>query len=194
MIDGVGRTIIECKLCEKCCCIWPGIYTALGFQQPLLPTSLAPCLTCTLSSQPFLHTDSLIPQHVLDVGCDNISDWFIIRKIRTVEVAKFPERDQAKPHGKSNLVLRSSGLAQFLPAESYTCVLGALTPRHFTPTSHPTIPYLLTPAPTSCTLHPTTLHSDLPSTPSTRRAKEFCSIVFPTYFSQSTLARLTPNW
>jgi len=31
-----------------------GIYTALGFQQPI-PTSLALCLTCTLSSQPFLH-------------------------------------------------------------------------------------------------------------------------------------------
>jgi len=44
-------------LCDKCCCILPGIYTALGFQQPL-PISLAPCLTCTLSSQTFLHTTS----------------------------------------------------------------------------------------------------------------------------------------
>jgi len=45
----------QCTMCEKCCCKLPGIYTALGFQQPL-PTSLAPCLTCTLSSQPFLDT------------------------------------------------------------------------------------------------------------------------------------------
>jgi len=45
----------QCTLCDKCCCILPGIYTALRFQQPL-PTSLAPCLTCTISSQTFLHT------------------------------------------------------------------------------------------------------------------------------------------
>ena len=42
----------QCTLCDKCCCILPGIYTALRFQQPL-PTSLAPCLTFSLT---FLHT------------------------------------------------------------------------------------------------------------------------------------------
>jgi len=43
----------QCTLCEKCCCVLPGIYTALVLQQPL-PASLAPCLTCTLSPQPVL--------------------------------------------------------------------------------------------------------------------------------------------
>jgi len=50
--------------------------------------------------------------------------------------------------------------------------------------SHPTTPYLLIPSPTSRTLHPTTLHSYLPPTPSTRRARNFRSIVLPKYSSQ----------
>ena len=83
-------------MCDKCCCILPGVCTALGFQQPL-PTSLAPCLTCSLSSQTFLHTSckfrefpriSFILQCVLRVGCDNISDWSILRKIRFVGTPK----------------------------------------------------------------------------------------------------------
>ena len=32
----------QCTLCDKCCCILPGIYTALGLLQQLLPNSLAP--------------------------------------------------------------------------------------------------------------------------------------------------------
>jgi len=71
-----------------------------------------------------------------------------------------------------------------------------LTPRHYTSTSPPTTPYLLIPtAPTSRTFHPRTLHSKLPPTPSTRRIRHFCSIVFPKYSSQSMIhTGLTTGW
>ena len=78
-------------LCDKCCCILLGVYTVLGLQQPL-PTSLAPCLTCSLSSQTFLHTSCKFqefPRYFVHrtvcfgVGCDILLS--ILRKIRFVE-------------------------------------------------------------------------------------------------------------
>jgi len=53
-----------------------------------------------------------------------------------------------------------------------------LTSWHYTPPSHPTTPFLLIPAPTFCTLHPTI-------TPSIPSARNFCSIVFPKISSHS---------
>ena len=86
----------QCTLCDKRCCILPGISTVLGFQQPL-PTPLAPCLTCSLSSQTFLHTSCKFrdfPRYFVHptvcFGCRMryISDWSILRKIRFVGFTK----------------------------------------------------------------------------------------------------------
>ena len=64
------------------------------------------------------------------------------------------------------------------PALLPTSDLPQLTPRHYTPPSHPTTHYLLIPAPTSRTLHPTI-------TPFIQRQRIFCSFVFPKYSSPS---------
>ena len=87
---------------------------------------------------------------------------------------------------KTDLKKGSSWRAKTL--RPHTCkrppIAHPLTLWHCTPTSNPTAPYLLIPAPTSRTLHPTILHSYLPPTTSTRRVRNFCSIVFPKYSSQ----------
>ena len=77
--------------CVKTCwCVLPGIYTALGFQQPL-PTSLAPCPTYTLSSQPFLHTPCIFYFY-----------WFGIHKASVLSTAGTSTGEDAvlgKPKG-----------------------------------------------------------------------------------------------
>jgi len=66
-------------------------------------------------------------------------------------------------------------------------------PMTLQPPSHPTTPYLLIPAPTFRTLsgHPTITLND---TPSIQRARIFFPSVFPKFYSQSTLTRVTPTW
>jgi len=73
-------------------------------------------------------------------------------------------------------------------AHTQTSDLPQFASRHYTPPSHTTTPYQLIPEPTSRTLHPTI-------TPSARRERNFCSIVFPKYSSQSRLHNsLTVEW
>jgi len=82
-----------------------------------------------------------------------------------------PTQKQATPH--------SSPHDTTLPlVHTQTSDLPQFTPRHYTPSSPPTTHYLLIPAPTSRTLHPT-------KTPSTQSERNFCLIAFPKYSSQS---------